>query len=326
MVKVLITGSAGFIGSYVTKRLLNEQYSVVGVDNYCDNDTKLKKYRLEGISNKSYTFVDCDVTNKDKLEKVFKKHKPNIVINLAAYAGVRESINNPDKYIKTNILGFHNVLDLSKKYGVEHFIFASSSSVYGDSLDFPYKECISTDKPISTYAATKKCDEVLAYSYSEMYNMNITGLRFFTVYGPAGRTDMAYYKFTDKLVNNEKIELYNSGSLRRDFTYIDDIVEGIYRVVSNQPKEKYNIYNIGRGKPIVMIDFVNKLYKKLIKYGLVKCDLGSSIILSPMQDGDVYETFCDTSKFEEDFDFRPQTSIDKGLDLFVKWYKEYNKK
>lgn len=326
MEKVLVTGAAGFIGSNVCKRLLKEQYYVIGIDNFRDNyDVKLKKSRIV-IKDDNFKFIKCDITNKKELNKFFNEYKPDIVVNLAACAGVRNSILNPSIYIDVNVVGFHNVLELSKDYGVKHVVYASSSSVYGDSMDVPYEEDTNTSMPISLYAATKKCDEVIAFSYSEMFGLPTTGLRFFTVYGPAGRPDMAYFSFTEKLVNNKKIELFNSGNLRRDFTYIDDIVEGIYRVVKSIPKEKYNIYNIGRGEPIVMIDFIIKLHKKLVKYDLVSTDLGSHLILSPMQDGDVYETYCDTSKFKEDFDFIPNVSIDKGLDRFVKWYKDYYKK
>lgn len=328
MKKILVTGAAGFIGSNVSKKLA-EKNLVIGIDNFNDyNDINLKKNRLLGIDSENFIFYESDITNKEDLNRLFLVYKPDIVINLAAVAGVRNSIINPDTYIDFNINGFYNILEACKNHNIDHLIFASSSSVYGNSKDVPFKEDSNTDFPVSLYASTKKCNEILAYSYSKMYNMNITGLRFFTVYGPAGRPDMAYFKFTNKLVNNENIDIYNNGDLRRDFTYIDDIVEGITRVVENEPKDNYNIYNIGKGEPVILMDFVNILVQELINNNLLSkdFDINSKINYRSMQNGDVYETFCDTSKFQKDFNYTPKISLKIGLNNFARWYKEYYKK
>ena len=329
MKKILVTGAAGFIGSHVSKKLLVDNNVVIGIDILKeDSNNKIKKSRLKNLENKNFIFHDCNITNKKELEKIFIKYKIDIVINLAAVAGVRNSIDNPDEYMECNINGFYNILEMCKKYNIKHLIFASSSSVYGDNENVPYKENCNSDYPVSFYASTKKCNEIMAYSYSKMHDMYITGLRFFTVYGPYGRPDMAYFKFTDKLINNETIDIYNKGDLRRDFTYIDDIVEGISRVVNNKPKDKYNIYNIGKGEPIILMDFVNILVQELINNNLLPkdFDINSKINLDSMQNGDVYETFCDTSKFEKDFNYVPKVSLKEGLDNFIKWYKDYNNK
>ena len=330
MKTILITGSSGFIGYSLTKRLLDEtDYKIIGIDNmngYYDVDLKYHRLSLLKKYN-NFEFYDLDIEDIDNVDEVFKKYKPSIVINLAARAGVRESNKNKKLYININIIGFNNILELCSNYKVNHLIFSSSSSVYGDNKNIPYEEEANTDEPISIYAATKKCDEVLAYTYSSLYNMNITGLRFFTVYGPLGRPDMAYYSFTNKLLNKEKIEVYNKGNLRRDFTYIDDIVEGIIRVINGKPKKKYNIYNIGNEHPYFLLDFINTLKDSLIKEKLLDkdFDINKYIKYVDMQQGDVYETYSDTSKFYKDFGFKPKVSLEEGLDKFAKWYKDYNK-
>ena len=262
MKKVLVTGVAGFIGSYISNKLLDNNYEVIGIDNLNDYyNNHLKEDRIKNIKNDYFIFIKEDLINKDKIINIFNKYKPDIVIHLAAYAGVRYSIENPDIYIKNNILVFNNIISISKDFNVKHFIFASSSSVYGNSEAISYSEDLDANKPESIYAATKKCDEVLAYTYSSLYNMPVTGLRFFTVYGPYGRPDMAYFNFTNKLINNEKIYLYNNGNMKRDFTYITDIINGIYNIVINKPKGLFNIYNIGSSKPYTLIEFINILKK-----------------------------------------------------------------
>ena len=327
MKTILVTGSSGFIGYHLTKRLLENNYKVIGIDNmngYYDVD--LKYYRLNELKKyNSFEFYDLDIEDFDDIEVVFKKYDINIVVNLAGRAGVRTSNEFKKAYINTNIMGFYNILELSSKYNIKHLIFASSSSVYGDNINIPYKEEENTDYPVSIYAATKKCDEVFAYTYSKLNNISITGLRFFTVYGPLGRPDMAYYSFTEKLLNKEKIEIYNNGDLKRDFTYIDDVVESIYKVIESTPKEKYNIYNIGNEHPIVIKDFINILKDSLIKENLLPNDfkLENFIEYKDMQKGDVYETYSDTSKFYNDFNFKPNTNIEDGINEFIKWYKEY---
>lgn len=338
MKKYFITGVAGFIGSSLAKRLLKENKNIIiiGIDNMNEYyDVNLKKYRLSQLTNyKNFVYVNCNLTDKELIHNIFDKYNPNIVINLAAQAGVRDSITNPDIYIESNIIGFYNILEECRKYPVEHLVYASSSSVYGDE-PVPYNESVDTNKPVSLYGATKKCDEVLAYSYSKLYNIPTTGLRFFTVYGPAGRPDMAYFKFTNKLINNEKIQIYNYGNCLRDFTYIDDVVEGTIRVMGKAPEKKqgedglpiapYKIYNIGNSHPEKLNNFVKILSEELIKVGILSknFDLDSHIELLPMQPGDVLETYADTYKLEKDFGFKPNTSLRDGLRKFSEWYKEY---
>ena len=330
MKTILVTGSSGFIGYNLIKRILDDNsYKVIGIDNMNDYyDINLKKDRLNILNSyDNYKFYDCDIEDINYLESIFKIHQPSVIINLAGMAGVRASNENKKKYINTNIIGFYNILELSSKYNVDHLIYASSSSVYGNNKSTPYKEESNTDEPLSIYAATKKCDEILAYTYSNLNKLKVTGLRFFTVYGPFGRPDMAYFKFTNKLLNNEKIEVYNKGNLKRDFTYIDDIVDGIIRVINNEPKDKYNIYNIGNEHPYNLLDFINILKNELIKEGLLPKDYSIDNYLEyvEMQDGDVYETYSDTSKFYKDFSFKPKVSLEEGINKFVKWYKEYYK-
>lgn len=292
----LITGVAGFIGANLAKRILNFE---------------------------------------NEMEQIFEKYKPNIVVNLAAQAGVRYSIINPDAYIQSNIIGFYNILECCKKNEIEHLVYASSSSVYGANKKIPYSTEDKTDMPVSLYAATKKSNELLAYSYSKLYNIPTTGLRFFTVYGPAGRPDMAYFKFTNKLLNNEKIQIYNYGKCERDFTYIDDIVEGIIRVINKIPNKKngedglpippYKVYNIGKGKPENLLDFINILQEELIKAEVLPKNYNFEIHkeLVAMQQGDVPITYADTKQMEEDINFKPSTSLREGLKEFAKWYKKY---
>ena len=330
MKTILVTGSSGFIGYHLIKRLLEEnKYNVIGIDNMNDYyDVNLKINRLNELKKyDNYIFYNIDIENMESINEVFKDSKIDIVVNLAARAGVRTSNIQKKKYIDTNIIGFYNMLELSCIHNIEHFIFASSSSVYGDNTNTPYKEEDNTNNQLSIYAATKKCDEIISYAYSKLNNINITGLRFFTVYGPYGRPDMAYFSFTNKLINKEKIDVYNNGNLKRDFTYIDDIIEGIIRVINNTPKEKYNIYNLGNEHPYNLIDFINILVNELIKQNLLSNDfnLDDHIEYKCMQKGDVYETYSDTSKFYTDFNFKPNTSLEYGLNNFVKWYKEYYK-
>ena len=326
----LITGSSGFIGFNLAKRLLLEKdILVVGLDNMNDYyDLDLKEYRLNSLKEYSnFKFIEGNITNKEFMLELFSKYKFDIVINLAAQAGVRYSIDNPDSYIETNIVGFYNILEACRYNTPKHLIYASSSSVYGNNTKVPFSTLDKVDTPVSLYAATKKSDELLAHAYSKLYDIPCTGLRFFTVYGPAGRPDMAYFSFTNKLINGEKIKIFNHGNCMRDFTYIDDIVEGIMRVINKTPNSLYNIYNIGNGKPINLLDFVDVLSKELIREELLSkdYDLESHLELVPRQDGDVEVTYADTEEFEKEFKFRPKTTLKKGLCEFIKWYKEYYK-
>lgn len=327
----LITGVAGFIGANLAKRILNlqnEKIHIIGIDNLNDYyDVKLKEYRLSELQKfDEFEFIKCDISNKEKIGQIFEKYKPDIVVNLAAQAGVRYSITNPDAYIQSNIIGFYNILECSRKYEIEHLVYASSSSVYGVNKKIPYS---------TLYAATKKSNELLAYSYSKLYNIPTTGLRFFTVYGPAGRPDMAYFKFTNKLLNGEKIQIYNYGKCERDFTYIDDIVEGIIRVINKIPIKKngedglpippYKVYNIGKGQPENLLDFINILQEELIEAEVLPKNYDFEIHkeLVAMQPGDVPITYADTKQMEDDMNFKPSTSLREGLKKFAKWYKNY---
>ena len=338
--KYLVTGSCGFIGSSLVKKLLeDESNKVVGIDNINDYySVKLKEDRLSlVISNKNYKFYREDISNKEKIFEVFEKERPDYVINLAAQAGVRYSITNPDVYISSNIIGFYNILEACRKYPVKHLAYASSSSVYGSNEKIPYSTDDKVDNPVSLYAATKKSNELLAHAYSKLYEIPSTGLRFFTVYGPWGRPDMAYFGFTNKLINGETIKIFNYGNCKRDFTYIDDIVEGIIRVINKPPEKRigqdglpipsYKIYNIGNGHPENLLDFVNILQEELIRAKVLpeNYDFESHKELVPMQPGDVTITYADTTDLEHDFGYKPNTSLRTGLRKFAEWYKKYYK-
>lgn len=327
MKSILITGAAGFIGSNLAKKLVSN-YKVIGFDNLNDYyDVSLKEYRLSQIkSSDNFTFIKGDLADKEKVNSIFLEYKPDIVVNLAAQAGVRYSIDHPEAYIESNIVGFFNILEACRHNPVEHLVYASSSSVYGFNKKVPYSTDDKVDNPVSLYAATKKSNELMAHSYSKLYNIPSTGLRFFTVYGPAGRPDMAYFKFTNKLVKGEKIQIYNHGDMYRDFTYIDDIIKGVISVINKVPESnedgvKYKIYNIGNNNPESLMKFVKILEKKLIKYKIIEQEVEKEFL--PMQAGDVYQTYADVSELEKDFGFKPNTSLDEGLDRFAKWYKEF---
>lgn len=340
---ILVTGAAGFIGFNLIKKLFTDRdTTVVGLDNINDYyDVSLKKFRLKELLSLSksfsgtYKFYKYDLTDKKKLVTLFKKYNFDIVVNLAAQAGVRYSIINPDAYINSNLIGFYNILEVCRKYPVKHLVYASSSSVYGSNKKVPYSTDDKVDNPVSLYAATKKSNELLAHAYSKLYDIPTTGLRFFTVYGPAGRPDMAYFSFTNKLIKGETIEIFNYGNCLRDFTYIDDIVEGIYKVIKNPPKKAtgddglpvppYKLYNIGNNHPENLLDFVNILQEELIKAKVLPYDYNFETHkkLVPMQPGDVPVTFADTSELEKDFDFKPKTSLREGLSKFASWYYDY---
>lgn len=343
---VLVTGAAGFIGSNLCKKLLNEVpgIKVVGVDNMNDYyDVSLKEYRVKELSQygESFVFVKGSIADKALMEKLFSEYDFYVVTNLAAQAGVRYSITNPDAYIESNLIGFYNILECCRhsyddgKRGVEHLVYASSSSVYGNNKKVPYSTDDKVDNPISLYAATKKSNELLAHSYSKLYNIPSTGLRFFTVYGPAGRPDMAYFGFTNKLLKGDKIQIFNFGNCKRDFTYVDDIVEGVYRIMMGAPEREngedglplapYALYNIGNSSPENLLDFVDILQQELIRAGVLPedYDFEAHKELVPMQAGDVPITYADTSALERDFGFKPSTSLREGLRKFAQWYKEY---
>ena len=348
---VFVTGSAGFIGSNLILELLKTQspINIIGIDNMNDYyDVNIKKWRLEEIkkclkenSNSSYTFYQEDMSNKVIINKIFEDHKPDIVVNLGAQAGVRYSISNPDAYISSNMIGFYNILEACRhsydggKKGVEHLVYASSSSVYGSNKKVPYSTDDKVDNPVSLYAATKKSNELMAHAYCKLYNIPSTGLRFFTVYGPAGRPDMAYFGFTNKLLKGETIEIFNYGNCKRDFTYIDDIVEGVKRVMKKAPERKngedglpippYAIYNIGNSNPENLLDFVTILQEELIRAKVLPedYDFDSHKKLVPMQAGDVPITYADTTPLERDFGFKPNTSLREGIRRFAEWYKEF---
>ena len=336
---ILVTGSSGFIGSFLCKRLLNEVdgITVIGLDNMNDYyDVRIKEYRLNELSSfYNYTFIKGDLSDKSLINKIFEDYKPNVVVNLAAQAGVRYSITNPDAYISSNLIGFYNILEACRNYPVEHLVYASSSSVYGSNKKVPYSTEDKVDNPVSLYAATKKSNELMAHAYSKLYNIPSTGLRFFTVYGPAGRPDMAYFGFTNKLINGETIKIFNYGNCKRDFTYVDDIVEGVIRVIKGAPEKKngedglpippYAIYNIGNSSPENLLDFVNILQEELVKAEVLPkdYDFESHKELVPMQAGDVAVTYADTTPLERDFGFKPNTSLRDGLRKFAKWYKEF---
>ncbi|MBR3251854.1 MAG: GDP-mannose 4,6-dehydratase [Erysipelotrichaceae bacterium] len=329
---ILITGSNGFIGSNLAARLLEkyENVHIIGVDNMNDYyDVSLKEYRLNKLNslNKDYKFIKGDISDKQFVEKLFEDYHFDIVVNLAAQAGVRYSIDHPDVYINSNVIGFYNILEAVRYHPVEHLLYASSSSVYGGNKKVPFSTDDKVDNPVSLYAATKKTNELMAYTYCHLYGIKVTGLRFFTVYGPAGRPDMAYFSFTNKLLNNEKIRIFNYGKCERDFTYIDDIIEGIERIMIKGPKENYNVYNIGNSHPENLMDFVYTLANALIDNGILPKDfnIDEHMELVEMQPGDVPVTYSDTSPLENDYGFRPSTSLKDGLNSFAKWYKEFYK-
>ena len=334
-----ITGSAGFIGSNLAKRILTDEKDVmvIGLDNMNNYyDVKIKEWRVAQLNKyDNFKFIKGDLADKETVENIFKKYHPNIVVNLAAQAGVRYSITNPDAYIQSNLIGFYNILECCRNYPVEHLVYASSSSVYGSNKKVPYSTDDKVDNPVSLYAATKKSNELMAHSYSKLYNIPSTGLRFFTVYGPAGRPDMAYFGFTNKLINGETIKIFNYGNCERDFTYIDDIVEGIVRVMKKAPEKRngedglpippYKIYNIGNSHPENLLDFVQILQEELIRAGVLpkNYDFEAHKELVPMQAGDVPITFADTTPLERDFGFKPSTTLRDGLRKFAEWYKEF---
>ena len=334
---ILITGVAGFIGSNLAKNLYKivKNITIVGIDNLNDYyDVNLKQERLEDLSKyKTFKFIKANLQDKNVILNIFKEYQPKIVINLAAQAGVRYSLKNPDSYIESNIIGFFNILEACHHYPVEHLVFASSSSIYGSNKKIPYSVEDKTDRPVSLYAATKKSNELMAHSYSKLYNIPSTGLRFFTVYGPAGRPDMAYFSFTNKLVNNEDIQIFNYGNCKRDFTYIDDIVTGVIKVMQKTPDfdedgVQYKIYNIGNNKPENLLDFVDILQQELIRAKVLPkdYDFESHKKLVPMQPGDVEITYANVDDLIKDFNFKPQTSLREGLRAFAIWYKDYYKK
>lgn len=364
MKNILITGAVGFIGFNLVVRIIAEsgldEIRIIGIDNMNDYyDVSLKKYRLDRIENQArsksnvdWRFIKGSIADREIVDKIFKEYQPDVVVNLAAQAGVRYSITNPDAYIESNLIGFYNILeacrhsydevvidatdkDMKTYQGVQHLVYASSSSVYGSNKKVPYSTVDRVDNPVSLYAATKKSNELLAHAYSKLYNIPSTGLRFFTVYGPAGRPDMAYFGFTNKLIKGEKIQIFNYGNCKRDFTYIDDIVEGVFRVMQKPPAKRegedglpippYAVYNIGNSRPENLLDFVDILQQELIRAGVLPedYDFDSHKELVAMQPGDVPITYADTSALERDFGYKPSTSLRDGLRRFAEWYREY---
>ena len=336
---VFITGASGFIGSNLAKRILATEpdTKVIGLDNMNDYyDVRIKEARLAELQKfANYTFIQGNLADKELINSIFQQYHPNIVVNLGAQAGVRYSITNPDAYIESNMIGFYNILEACRHYPVEHLVYASSSSVYGSNKKVPYSTDDKVDNPVSLYAATKKSNELMAHAYSKLYNIPSTGLRFFTVYGPAGRPDMAYFGFTNKLVNGETIQIFNYGNCKRDFTYVDDIVEGIVRVMAKAPEKKngedglpippYAVYNIGNSNPENLLDFVQILSEELVRAGVLPADYDFEAHkkLVPMQPGDVPITYADTTPLERDFGFKPHTPLREGLRKFAQWYKEF---
>ena len=341
---VLVTGAAGFVGANLVLRLIADypDIHIVGVDSLNDYyDVSIKEYRLEVIkkalesTNAKWTFIKTNIADKNSIDSIFREYSPSVVVNLAAQAGVRYSITNPDVYIESNIIGFYNILEACRNFSVEHLVYASSSSVYGSNAKIPYSTDDKVDNPVSLYAATKKSNELMAHAYSKLYNIPSTGLRFFTVYGPAGRPDMAYFGFTNKLRSGGKIQIFNYGNCKRDFTYIDDIVEGVARIMTVAPEKKvgedglplppYKVYNIGNSNPENLLDFVTILEEELVRAGVLGADydFDAHKELVPMQAGDVPVTYADVSALEADFGFRPSTSLREGLRKFSEWYKEF---
>ena len=336
---VFITGASGFIGSNLAKRILTTEpdTKVIGLDNMNDYyDVRIKEARLAELQKfENYTFIKGNLADKALINSIFEQYHPDIVVNLGAQAGVRYSITNPDAYIESNMIGFYNILEACRHYPVEHLVYASSSSVYGSNKKVPYSTDDKVDNPVSLYAATKKSNELMAHAYSKLYNIPSTGLRFFTVYGPAGRPDMAYFGFTNKLVNGETIKIFNYGNCKRDFTYVDDIVEGVVRVMAKAPEKKngedglpippYAVYNIGNSNPENLLDFVQILSEELVRAGVLPADYDFEAHkeLVHMQPGDVPVTFADTEPLERDFGFKPHTPLREGLRKFAEWYKEF---
>ncbi len=342
---ILVTGAAGFIGSNLVKAIYKryDNPTVVGIDNMNDYyDVRLKEERLKQLEQyPNFIFIKGNIADKELIDNVFAEHKPAVVVNLAAQAGVRYSITNPGAYIEANLIGFYNILEACRNSyaqyegGVEHLVYASSSSVYGSNKKIPYSTEDKVDNPVSLYAATKKSNELMAHAYSKLYNIPSTGLRFFTVYGPAGRPDMAYFGFTNKLVKGDKIQIFNFGNCKRDFTYVDDIVEGVIRVMQKAPQKQvgedglpvppYAVYNIGNNQPENLLDFVTILQEELLRAGVLPedYDFEAHKELVPMQPGDVPVTYADTTALERDFGFKPSTSLREGLRAFAQWYKEY---
>lgn len=336
---ILITGAAGFIGANLSKRLLQDfpGAQVIGLDNVNDYyDVRLKEYRLSELTTyPNFTFIKGSLADKALIDKTFEQYQPQLVVNLAAQAGVRYSITNPDAYIESNLVGFYNILEACRHHPVEHLVYASSSSVYGSNKKVPYSTEDKVDNPVSLYAATKKSNELMAHAYAKLYNIPCTGLRFFTVYGPAGRPDMAYFGFTNKLRQGETIQIFNYGNCKRDFTYIDDIVEGIVRVMQHAPEKAsgedglpippYALYNIGNNRPENLLDFVQILSEELVRAGVLpeNYDFEAHKQLVPMQPGDVPVTYADTSALERDFGFKPSTPLREGLRRFAEWYKAF---
>jgi len=348
MKRILVTGGAGFIGANLVKRLFKELKgaTIVGLDNLNNYyDPSLKEYRLNELEklhssspSNSWSFIKGSIADKELVNKIFAEYKFDVVVNLAAQAGVRYSIENPDVYIESNIIGFYNILEACRHNPVQHLVYASSSSVYGGNKKVPFSTDDRVDNPVSLYAATKKSNELMAHCYSKLYNIPSTGLRFFTVYGPAGRPDMAYFGFTNKLLKGETIQIYNYGNCRRDFTYVDDIVEGIVRVMNKAPEKKtgedglpippYAVYNIGGGQPENLLDFVNILQEELLRAGVLPkdYDFESHKQLVPMQLGDVPITYADATALEKDFGFTPKITLREGLRHFAEWYKDFYSK
>jgi len=341
---VLVTGAAGFIGSNLVTELIRTvgEINIIGFDSVNDYyDPAIKEYRLSEIeklaaeSKAKWTFIKGNLADKALVSGIFEEHRPSVVVNLAAQAGVRYSITNPDAYIEANLIGFYNILEACRAYAVEHLVYASSSSVYGSNKKVPYSTDDKVDNPVSLYAATKKSNELMAHAYSKLYNIPSTGLRFFTVYGPAGRPDMAYFGFTNKLIKGETIEIFNYGNCKRDFTYIDDIVEGVKRVMQCAPEKAvgddglpvppYRVYNIGNSSPENLLDFVEILSEELVRAGVLPSDFDFEAYkrLVPMQPGDVPVTYADVSALERDFGFKPHTSLREGLRRFAEWYREF---
>lgn len=341
---VFVTGAAGFIGANLVKDLINtvEDVTIIGLDNVNNYyDVSIKEYRLQKIGelvkekSAKWTFIKGNLADRELINKIFEDYAPAVVVNLAAQAGVRYSITNPDAYIESNLIGFYNILEACRKYPVEHLVYASSSSVYGTNKKVPYSTDDKVDNPVSLYAATKKSNELMAHAYAKLYNIPSTGLRFFTVYGPAGRPDMAYFGFTNKLIKGQTIEIFNYGNCKRDFTYVDDIVEGVKRVMYCAPEKKtgedglplppYRVYNIGNSSPENLLDFVDILQQELVRAGVLPkdYDFESHKKLVPMQAGDVPVTYADTSALERDFGFKPSTTLRDGLRRFAEWYKEF---